>query len=151
MATRGRRVLGVFAIAWMTATMQPCLMAMELAPGDTASTSISTDHINQHEHSANKADHTNHACPHCPPSTSHDDDSCSVTVMAHCDKLPDAKQGERILKVDLSDAFGIVYSSYLYFDLSCAPPICPSIHSDSISPTFLTGPSLNIQNCVFLN
>ena len=81
---------------------------------------------------------------------SHENNSCSAAVMADCDILPDAKQGERILQIDLSDAFGDAHSNCHYGDLHHAPPILASVPPDSVRPTFIVGPTISIQNCVFL-
>ncbi len=54
----GRRVLGVFVVAWMSATLQPCLMAMEMA----APVDVTVAGEQAHSEQANKR-----ACPHCPP------------------------------------------------------------------------------------
>ena len=149
MKTRGRLVLSVFVIAWMNVTLQPCLMAMELSPSDSASISASSEHDGHQGHSANVADHEDQACPHCPSSTSHDSNTCAATL-TDCDILPEAKPGERILKVDLDDAFGDVHANYQYYGLNRAPPEMLVVSPNSLKPTFIVGPSINIRNCVFL-
>jgi hypothetical protein len=149
MKTRGRLVLSVFVIAWMNVTLQPCLMAMELSPSDSASVSTSSEHDSHQGHSATVADHEDQACPHCPPSASHDSNSCAVTAQTGCDTLPAAKPGERILKVDLNDAFGDVLADYQYYGLYRAPPAMVVVSPDRLKPTFVVGPSINIRNCVF--
>lgn len=153
MKTRGRLVLSVFAIAWMSATLQPCLMAMEISPNESASISASgeqTGHQGHQGHSATISDQADHACPHCPPSTSHDSNSCASSIRADCDALPDAKPGDRILKVDLSDAFADVHSSFHYFDLDRVPLQLATAAPNCEKPTFVFGPSISIRNCVFL-
>mgnify|MGYP001812848225 FL=1 len=149
MKTRGRLVLSVFVIAWMNVTLQPCLMAMELSPSDSASISASSEHDGHQGHSANVADHEDQACPHCPSSTSHDSNTCAATL-TDCDILPEAKPGERILKVDLDDAFGDVHANYQDYGLNRAPPEMLVVSPNSLKPTFIVGPSINILNCVFL-
>ena len=150
MKTKGRLVLSVFVIAWMNVTLQPCLMAMELSPSESASISSSSEHDGHQGHSATMASDEDHACPHCPPTTSHDGNSCAVTTLSDCDILPEAKPGERILKVDLSDAFGDVHANYHYYGLNRAPPEMLVVSPNSLKPTFIVGPSINIRNCVFL-
>ena len=150
MRTRGRLVLSVIVIAWMNVTLQPCLMAMELSPNDFATISASSVHDGHQGHSANVADHEDQACPHCPPSTSHDSNSCAVTTLTDCDILPEAKPGERILKVDMSDAFGDVHANYHYCGLDQSLTALVVVTPDSLKPTFVVGPSISIRNCVFL-
>ena len=147
MRKRGRTVLGVFLIAWLNATLQPCLMAMEAPANAMAPTSMSPDHTNHGDHVASGTDHV---CPHCPPSVSHDSNSCSVAGLSDCDTLPAAKQGERILKIDPSDAFDDVQISYHYFGLDQALTFHAPIRARSVRPTFVVGPPQSIQNCVFL-
>lgn len=150
MKTRGSLVLSVFVIAWMNVTLQPCLMAMELSPSDSASISASSEHDGHQGHSAKVADHQDQACPHCPPSTSHDSNSCAVTTLIGCDILPEAKPGERILKVEVSDTFGDVHANYHFYGLNHSPPAMVVVSPDCLKPTFVVGPSIIIRNCVFL-
>jgi hypothetical protein len=150
MKTRGRLLLSVFVIAWMSAALQPCLMAMELLPTESASISEVAVQDSHGGHSAIEVDHEHPACPHCPPSKSHDSNSCAVTSMNDCDILPEVKPGERILKVDISDAFGDAHSNYHYYGLDRSAPELAVISADRLRPTFIVGPSLYIRNCVFL-
>ena len=150
MRTRGRLVLSVFVMAWMNATLLPCAMAMEMSPSEPASVSTSAQHGGLHGHSENSEDRSEHACPHCPPSTSHDANACAVTAIGECDILPEAKPGERILKVDWSDTFDNAHSSYQNFILDRAPLQLVTVPPNCKKPTFIVGPSINIRNCVFL-
>jgi len=137
----------------MNATLQPCLMAMEMSPNEPASVSASAErdgHQGHQGHSADREDRSEHACPHCPPSTSHDADSCAVTAIGECDILPEAKPGERILKVELSDTFDNAHSSYENFALNRAPLQLVTVPPNCEKPTFRVGPSIYIRNCVFL-
>jgi hypothetical protein len=150
MKTRGRLVLSVFVIAWMNATLQPCLMAMELPPTESASISEVAMPDSHHGHSAIDLDNEVPACPHCPPSTSHDSNLCAESSVADCDILPEAKPGERILKVDMSDGFGDVHSGYHFNRLDRSPPVLAVVSRHRLKPTFVVGPSISIRNCVFL-
>jgi len=150
MKTRGRLVLSVFVIAWMNATLQPCLMAMELSPNDSVTISASAEHDVHQDHSANDVDHEDQACPHCPPSTSHDSNSCDVAALTDCDILPEAKPADRILNVDLCDTFGDAHPGYYFYGQDRAPPLLLTVSPNCERPTFLVGPSINIRNCVFL-
>ena len=147
MKARGRLVLSVFVIAWMSATLQPCLMAMEMSPNEPATISATAEHNGHKNHAATNEDH---ACPHCPPSASHDGDSCTVTATSDCGNLPDAKPGERIPKVELSDTFDDAHSSYHNHGLHRAPPLLVTLSPNCERPTFVVGPSISIRNCVFL-
>jgi hypothetical protein len=147
MSTRGRLVLSVFVIAWMNATLQPCLMAMEMSPNESTTISATAEHGGHQNHAAINEDH---ACPHCPPSASHDGDSCVVKASSECDILPEAKPGERILKIELSDTFDDAHSSYHNQGLDRAPPLLVTISPNCEKPTLVFGPSISIRNCVFL-
>jgi hypothetical protein len=150
MKSRGRLVLSVFVIAWINTTLQPCLMAMEVSPNKPASISASAEHDVHQNHASGTADHQSQACPHCPPNTSHVTNTCAITLTSGCDELPQTKPGERIQKVDLSDAFGDAHSSYHYYCLDRSAPVLLVVSPDSLKPTFVVGPSISIRNCVFL-
>lgn len=150
MRTRGRLVLGVFVIAWMNATLLPCAMAMEMSPSELASVSASAQHGGHHGHSDESEDRSNHACPHCPPSTSHDSGLCDVEAASECDTLPEVKPGERLLKVNLSDTFDDAHSSYQSDAPDRVTPLLVNLSPNCEKPTFVVGPSINIRNCVFL-
>ena len=150
MRTRGRLVLSVFVFAWMNATLLPCAMAMEMSPSEPASATTSAQHGGHHGHSDESEDRSDRACPHCPPSTSHDDSSCDVGAGSECDILPEVKPGERLLKVDLSDAFDSAHSSYRNYALDRDRALLVNLSPNCEKPTFVVGPSINIRNCVFL-
>jgi hypothetical protein len=147
MRTRGRLLLSVFVIAWMSAILQPCLMAMEVSPNEFATISEAAEHGGHQNHTASSE---SHACPHCPPSTSHDGNSCAIPASSECDILPDVKPGERILKVELSDTFDNAHSSHHNHDFDRAPPLLVRLSPNCEKPTFVFGPSISIRNCVFL-
>lgn len=150
MRTRGRLILSVFLIAWMNVTLQPCLMAMEISPSEAASVSETTELDSHQGHSSDKAAHKERACPHCPPSSSHASNTCAITVVADCSILPDAKPGERILKIDLSDEFSDVHSTYHYRASDPSPPVSLAASPERLKPTFVVGPAIRIRDCVFL-
>jgi hypothetical protein len=147
MRTKGRLLFSVLVIAWMSATLQPCLMAMEMSPNEFATISEAAEHGDHQSHTASSEDH---ACPHCPPSTSHDGNSCVAPASSECDILPEAKPGERILKVELSDVFDNAHSSHHNYSFDRAPPLLVSLSANCEKPTFVFGPSISIRNCVFL-
>jgi hypothetical protein len=150
MSTRGRLLLSVFVIAWMNATLQPCLMAMELPPTEAAQISEVAEPDSHHNHVATQVDQDGPACPHCPPSMSHDSDACAATAVSDCDILPKAKPGERILKADFSDAFGAAHSNYHFSSLDIIPTKLLVVSLDCTKPKYVVGPSISIRNCVFL-
>lgn len=153
MNARRRSVLGVILLALMNATLQPCAMAMTTTPDSSSSETspISTNsvHDSRQGHFATSAKHEMPACPRCPPSMSDADNECSVASMAQCDILPDVKQGEKILKVDLGDGHVNAQVSCHYFDLLDATALLTPVRPESLRPTFLIGPSLTIRHCVF--
>jgi hypothetical protein len=150
MSTGGRLLLSVFVIAWMNATLQPCLMAMDLPPTEAAQISEAAEPDSHHGHVATQVDQDSPACPHCPPSMSHDGDACAVTAVTDCDILPKAKAGERILKVDFSDAFGAAHSNYHFSSLDFVTTELLVVSLDCTKPKYVVGPSISIRNCVFL-
>ncbi len=150
MSTRGRLLLSVFVIAWMNATLQPCLMAMELPPTEAAQISEVAEQDSHHGHAATQVGNDSPACPHCPPSMSHDSEACAVIAVSDCDMLPQAKPGERILKADFSDAFGAALSNYHFSSLNFVPTELVVASLDCSKPKYVVGPSISIRNCVFL-
>ncbi len=150
MSTRGRLLLSVFVIAWMNATLQPCLMAMELPPTEAAQISEVAEQDSHHGHAATQVVNDSPACPHCPPSMSHDSEACAVIAVSDCDMLPQAKPGERILKADFSDAFGAALSNYHFSSLNFVPTELVVASLDCSKPKYVVGPSISIRNCVFL-
>ncbi len=145
--SRGRFVLGVFVVAWLNASLQPCLMAMEVSPSGSAPISVQQDPANHADHATHRA---GPPCAICPPPMSHGDGFCTVAGILNCDILPDIKQCERQLEIDLSNGCGDSASGSQYFDRHRAPPKTASVHTDSVKPTFLVGPPLRIRHCVFL-
>lgn len=82
-----RYVIGVFAVAYLSAGVAPCAMAATRATHDMHVTSH--EHLGvAHEHHAHgvgvathesvpaPADHGSEHCPHCPPGTHGDDTAC---------------------------------------------------------------------------
>jgi len=149
MSTRGRLVFGVFVVALMNATLQPCLMAMESSQ-EIASISALAEHDDHHGHSEHTAGHLDQACLHCPPTAAHNGESCAVAAIADCDVLPKTKLGERGLKSDFSDSFGATHSFYYYVSPDPAPAEIVVVSLDCSDPKFSVGPSVSIRNCVFL-
>lgn len=136
--TWGRRVLSVFVVAWISAVMQPCLMAMEMAAPEEMT--MAADH--------SLSDHAEkHTCPHCPPSSPHVD-QMSVKS-ADCGELPEYKQGDRFSKPDVENAWLPVLANAAYIQELLAPTDVLSEREISNS-TYPGDPPLNLRNCVFL-
>jgi len=148
-STWGRKVLGVFVVAWMSAALQPCLMAMEMSAGEEVATSAHAVHANHdslHSESSNSVVPT---CLHCPPSISGGDRHCETLEVSGCDLLPDIKQGDRLSKLELGDAhFVTIVSNAVSFEprQSFVTPFS----GDSVRPNYSVGPPINLKNCVFL-
>ena len=134
----GRRVLSAFVVAWISAVMQPCLMAMEM-PAPDRLTMAAEHSLSEH---AEK-----HTCPHCPPSSSHAD-QMSVQS-ADCGELPNYKQGDRFSKLELDKIWLPVFASAAYVHALPVPADVLSACEISNS-TYPGDPPLNLKNCVFL-
>ena len=136
--TWGRRVLSVFVVAWISAAMQPCLMAMEMA--GPVEVTMAGDH--------SLSDHAEkHSCPHCPPSSPHSDQTRAL--MADCGELPDFKQGDRFSKLEVDDTWYQVVAN-AGFGLSPSAPKHVQSGRDCPNPKYAGDPPLNLKNCVFL-
>ena len=145
----GRLVLSVFVVAWMNAALQPCLMAMEMPSNDTTPTVGHEGHENHESMTGSSTDAAARTCQHCPPTMSHDGGSCTTAAMADCDVLPDLKQGDRYSKLDLSDAHFVAIVTGAYNFNPVQMYVAP-FSRDSVSPTYSSGPPINLKNCVFL-
>lgn len=136
--------LGLLALVWMNALLQPCLMAMEMPHEDQHS-------ISMHEAMADHASHeTDRSCEHCPPSVAHVGEECASAVMSECASLPDFKHSVRYLELESNDFFNAVDTlCSVVYDVvdTTAAAIRPARDWESI-PEF--HPPLNIQYCVFL-
>ena len=142
----GRLILSVFVVVWMSAALQPCLMAMEMSPSEEIATSGHANHDSMQVDSGDSAIPT---CQHCPPSMSGVDRHCPTLEMSGCDLLPDIKQSDRIPKLDVDDACFVAIVS----DTSSFNPgqsYVPPFSCDSVRPNYSSGPPLNLKHCVFL-
>jgi len=147
----GRFVLGVFVFAWLNATAQPCLMAMNLPAQADAMSSHVMHGMDQVEQRANDHAVANKRCAHCPPTgTMNHESLCATLQAADCDDLPQSTIDARQDKLKLKDVPGL-------FAIAHAPPV-PLVPPLPIAPRqpyekclhFRAGPSLSILNCVFL-
>jgi hypothetical protein len=147
----GRFVLSVFVFAWLNATAQPCLMAMNLPAQADAMSSHVMHGMDQVEQHANEPEVTNKRCAHCPPMGAMNHGSpCAALQAADCDDLPQSTIDARQDKLKLKNVPGL-------FAIVHAPPV-PLVPPLPIAPrqpyeeclAFPAGPSLSILNCVFL-
>jgi hypothetical protein len=140
---RGQFLLSVFALVWLNLAVQPCLMAMELAP----------EAVSVSGHAAH-SDHTTqssaHDCDHCPPAVGHHAQACASGVAADCSPVPDynsdGRKGPSKLK-DIPTYVAITDQviSHERIALSALPQ-CPECGTLKYS----SEPPLRIRFCVFL-
>lgn len=134
----GRALSAAALVAWLTAAMQPCLMAMDLVE-DSAPAPASYEHEHEHRHGAGHAMHE-----------AADAESCDSTLLSGCDLFPDvqldtrakAKQGGDI---EHPPAIAIIARTF-------APePAAPCLVRPAFDPSSVAaGPPLTIRYCSFL-
>ena len=140
----GRIVLGLFILAWGSASAQPCLMAMDLSdqPPTVAEHGMHAQHGSGHEEMPE--------CEHCPPADISVTSLCAQGINADCGV---ASEGS-------SDSRG--YNQKLEFDTQ--PAILPDTRHAPFKPLLRPfapvddvrqhkrriGPALTIKHCVFL-
>ena len=136
----GRFVLSVFVVAWLNLAVQPCLMAMELAPEPEAVTA----------HSAHASHSDSHDCGHCPPAIDHEDQTCATCAASVCESTPDSNYDARNQLPKLKDI-----STYV----AIAEPLLrveSDLRKDTVRPSHCADlswpgePPLNLRYCVFL-
>lgn len=132
----GRALSAAALVAWLTAAMQPCLMAMDLVE-DSAPAPASYEP--EHRHGSGHAMHE-----------AADAESCDSTLLSGCDLFPDvqldtrakAKQGGDI---EHPPAIAIIARTF-------APePAAPCLVRPAFDPSSVAaGPPLTIRYCSFL-
>lgn len=96
----GRTVLAAVLMAWLTTALQPCLMAMEVAPEPPDAKFAP---MAGHEgHSAHEDTTTIDHCPHCPAADAQSNDVCGTVLQADCDQSP-AYYDARTTSVKVND------------------------------------------------
>jgi len=137
----GRFILSVFVVAWLNLAVQPCLMAMELAPEPA------TAHSAQSAHSSHS---DRHDCGHCPGAVNHDYQACASSAASTCGTTPDYNYDARNQLPKLKDISTYVAIAdpvpRLEFDLRNEPvqsPRCADL-------SWPGEPPLNLRYCVFL-
>lgn len=140
----GRIVLGLFIVAWGSASAQPCAMATGSQPQPSA--------IEMHSaHGEHGPDHAEmSACEHCPPAEMPASALCAQGLNVDCGAVPDTN----------SDSRG--HHQKLKFDVQ--PALSPGSGHDRSRPVLIPlsqdgdrrqykrriGPSLAIRHCRFL-
>ena len=104
--TRKRRaVLAAVLVAWLSTSLQPCLMAMEMSSDPAIESAELTSHTGHSGHSSQGKAEMGHTCAHCPPAVDAQSQvSCESTVQADCDSQTVAKHDTRVSKFDSKDA-----------------------------------------------
>lgn len=147
----GRFALSVFVFAWLNATAQPCLMAMNLPAQAVAMSSHVMHGMDQVDRRSNDDAVPDKRCAHCPPTGAMNHEyPCAELQPADCNDLPQSTIDARQDKLKLKDVPGL-------FAIAHAPPV-PLVPPPTIVPPqpygkclhFPAEPSLTILNCVFL-
>ena len=140
----GRIVLGLFILAWGSASAQPCLMAMDLpdAPPAVADHGLHAQHGSGHDEMPD--------CEHCPPTGVSVTTLCAQGLNANCGAVPegntDGRGHNQKLEIDLQPAVSPGTRQDLFKPLlrPCAPSDDVRQRKRRISP------ALTIMHCVFL-
>ncbi len=140
----GRFILSVFVVAWLNLAVQPCLMAMELAPEPA------TAHSAHSAQSAHSSHADSHDCGHCPGAVNHDYQACASSAASTCGVTPDYNYDARNQLPKLKDISTYVAIAdpvpRLEFDLRNEP-----VQSFRCAELSWPGePPLNLRYCVFL-
>ncbi len=136
----GRFVLSVFVVAWLNLAVQPCLMAMELAPEPEAATA----------HSAHASHSDSHDCDHCPPAIDHKHQTCASCAASVCESTPDSNYDARNQLPKLKDI-----STYVAI-ADPVPRLESGLRNEPVQSfrcaelSWPGEPPLNLRYCVFL-
>ncbi len=136
----GRFILSVFVVAWLNLAVQPCLMAMELAPEPEPATA----------HSAHANHSDSHDCGHCSGAVNHDYQACASSAASTCGTTPDYNYDARnqLPKLkDISTYVAIAEPLLRVESDQWKDPVRPSHCADLSWPG---EPPLNLRYCVFL-
>lgn len=140
----GRIVLGLFILAWGSASAQPCLMAMNSPdqPQSVAMHGMHGEHGSGHDEMPD--------CEHCPPAATSAAALCAQGVNADCGSVPDSNSDGR--------------SQYQKLKFDIQPAMPSGLHEEEYKPALRSfaypgdkrqlkhrcGPALNVKHCVFL-
>ncbi|MCH9674365.1 MAG: hypothetical protein K0U93_23200 [Gammaproteobacteria bacterium] len=122
--TWGRRVLGVFAVAWLAVILQPCAMAMG---------------VDEHD------------CPHCPPAETRETPPCETTNNPDCAFDDEINAEARSQQVKVKDShhdlpMAIAPAAYDTLQLTFVSQPVP----DTRLLLHPSGPPLHVLYCVYL-
>lgn len=141
--TRGRFLLGVFVVAWLNLAVQPCLMAMELAPEPA----VASGQLAHADHASHSSDHN---CDHCPPASSDHANACASAAAADCGSIPDYNYDSRNGLSKLKDIPAYVAITELAIAFEFTIPTSSPPPAECAAPHYPIEPPLNIRLCVFL-
>ncbi len=103
-----RTVLAAVLVAWLSSSLQPCLMAMEMSPDPATDSVVSTSHASHANHGGHSSQDEAEAiptCVHCPPAVGVQSQGiCESTLQADCDSETVAKHDTRVPKFDPNGA-----------------------------------------------
>ncbi len=140
----GSFILSVFVVAWLNLAVQPCLMAMELAPEPA------TAHSAHSAQSAHSSHADSHDCGHCPGAVNHDYQACASSTASTCGVTPDYNYDARNQLPKLKDisTYVVIAEPLLRVESDLRKdPVQPSHCADLSWPG---EPPLNLRYCVFL-
>jgi hypothetical protein len=150
--TRKRRtVLAAVLVAWLSAALQPCLMAMEMSADpaiESAELTSHASHANHGGHSSADGAEAAPTCVHCPPAADVQSQGiCEGTAQADCDSQAVAKHDTRVPKFDSNDAdhspIWLAPAVFQAADRNSVPALQPG---KLIGPS---GPDLKVLFCVY--
>jgi len=140
----GRFVLGLFILAWGSASAQPCLMAMDLPDQPPAV----ADHGTHAQHGSHHNEMPD--CAHCPSTDVSATTLCAQGFNADCGVVPesnsDSRGNNQKIKLDLQPAIspGTRHEPFKRLSRPLARLGDVRQHKRRI------GPALTIKHCVFL-
>ena len=140
-ANRGRFLLGVFLLAWLNLTVQPCLMAMEVSP-ESIVDSAHAAHMNHASRSPG------HDCDHCPTALSDHAKSCTSATSSGCSSIPDFDGRTGLSKIKNIPTFVAIVDLAIPGDLDFTASTPPPL--DCAVSKYRHEPTLNLLFCVFL-
>jgi hypothetical protein len=138
-------VLCLLMFAWVSASAQPCLMAVEQDPVPAAG---AHEH-GGHEGHGTPAEDPAH-CGHCPPGAAHAVERCADGINADCAALPEASSEGRPPEIKSKQAATPAPGPAFHHVVNL--PTCAAVAAplDPGLCNHRTGPSVHIRNCVYL-
>ena len=140
---RGRFLLSVFVVAWLNLAVQPCVMAMELAPEPAAVTEQSA-HAGHSNHSSD------HDCDHCPPASGGHAITCASAAASDCSSISDLNYDKRNGTPKLNDIPTYVAIAELATPFEITIPTSSPPLPGCAPLDYPSEPPPSIRFCVFL-